>query len=103
MSDDYEPFNVERATHRTIGDRHFIILEGFFGHFSGRERPRGVPVFFLQYEVRNVMVPLSKAVERILTVRDGDLLYIKYKEIEGELGIKARSTYVITDVKPYGV
>lgn len=99
MNDEFEAFNVERATHRTIGDRHFVILEGFIGSYQGNTRPKSVPQFMMQYEVRNVMVPLDKTVERMLTVRDGDRLWIKYKEIQGELGIKSRSTYVITGVQ----
>jgi hypothetical protein len=99
---DYEAFNVERVAHRTIGDRLFVVMEGFIGSYQGRDRPRGVPLLFMQYEIRNVTVPFSKTVERMMLVRDGDFLWIKYREHAGELGIKARSTYVVTDVKPYG-
>jgi hypothetical protein len=96
---DFEAFNVERATHRTIGDRHFVILEGYLGLYPGGKRPKGVDQIFMQYEVRHVTVPLSKTVERMLTVRDGDLVWIKYREVPGELGIKTLSTYVITAVQ----
>lgn len=100
MSDNgFEAFNVERATHRTIGDRHFVILEGFFGLYQGGQRPKTTPLRMMQYEVRNVMVPLSQIVELMLTVRDGDRLWIKYREHEGELGIKKRSVHIITDVQ----
>jgi hypothetical protein len=98
-SDELERFNVERASHVTIGDRHFVILDRYLGQYPLGPRPQGVKPVVMQYELRHVMVPLDRTQYRMMQLRDGDIVWIKYKVESGKTGYEDYKTHVITEAQ----
>lgn len=96
MFEGYEALNVQRATHTTIGDQHFVVLEGFLGLFPGKQRPAEVPVVIMQYEISNVTLPLDRTTYRMMQMRDGDIVWVKFDKHDTRTD---NVFYVITDAR----
>jgi len=99
MSDDLERFNVERASHVTIGDQHFVILDGYLGQYPVGPRPEGVTPVVMQYELQHLTVPLDRTQYRMMQLRDSDMVWIKYKVESGKTGNEDYKIHIITEAR----
>jgi hypothetical protein len=78
---DYEYFNILRIASHNIGDRLFFVLDGWTGITQGRDKPEKTPTLTLQYEIRNIMVPLNKTVESLMKAQPGDRIFVRYEPV----------------------